>query len=131
MPVHLSTFELPGGARCLREDCVGEMTLEDAHTVLRETGPGGSFEGLPILGLTERITSITAEARGVLGGRGNVSGTEVWAAVVVTNPVIRVAVNFLTRVNKYRKLHLFAREAEAIQWLDEQVRRAATGQGPR
>ena len=131
MPVHLSTFQLPCGARCLREDCVGDVTLEDAHTVLRESGPGGPFHGLPILGLTQRMTSITADARGLLGGRGDVRGEEAWAAAVVTNPIIRVAVNFLMRVNKNRKLRLFTREAEAIRWLDEQVRGAAAGKEPR
>ena len=77
------------------------------------------------------MTSITADARGLLGGRGNVSGKEAWTAVVVTNPVIRVTVNFLMRINKNRKLRLFTREAEAIRWLDEQVREGAAGKEPR
>jgi len=68
MPVHLSTFHLPSGARCLREDCIGDITLEDARSVLEQAGPGGPFYGLPVLGLTEQMTSISAEARGLFGG---------------------------------------------------------------
>jgi hypothetical protein len=129
MPVHLSTFHLPSGARCLREDCIGDITLEDARSVLEQAGPGGPFYGLPVLGLTEQMTSVSAEARSLFGGSADVSA--VWAAVVVTKPVIRVTINFLMRFNKSWKLRLFAREDEAVRWLDEQVRGGAAGKETR
>jgi len=122
MPVQLSVFQLPGGARCLREDCAGEVTVEDTRVILQQTDPGGPFHGLPILALTEKMTSVTADARGMIAGRGDVSGKEVWMAVVMTNPVLRVTINFMMRILKNRKVRLFNREAEAIQWLDERVR---------
>ena len=50
---------------------------------------------------------------------------------MVTKPVIRVTINFLMRFNKIWKLRLFAREDEAVRWLDEQVRGGAAGKETR
>jgi len=61
-------------------------------------------------------------ARAVFAGRGEIGDREVWTAVVVTNPVIRVTANFIMRIQKQRKTKLFSVEAEALRWLDARTR---------
>jgi hypothetical protein len=46
---------------------------------------------------------------------------------VVTNPLIRVASNFIMRMNKNPQHRMFATEAEAVRWLDERSRAYAQG----
>ncbi len=50
-------------------------------------------------------------------------------AVVVTNPIVRVATNFLVRVGRNKRVRLFGSEAEAIQWLAERVRESKAPKG--
>jgi hypothetical protein len=118
MPINYSTFLLPSGARCVRADCSGALTKKDLEVGDRELGVGGSLHGLPILSMSQQVTSMSSDARKHMGSRE----TEVWTAVVVTNPVIRVTANFLMRVTGSKKQRLFTVEAEAIQWLDERAR---------
>ncbi len=117
MPVDLSTFELPGGTRCLRLVTSGHITKEDAETIVNNTDPGRPMFGLPQLVLTQRQESISSDARTVLAGRRNQGELEPWAAVVVTNPLVRVATNFLVRIGRNKRIKMFGNEAEGIQWL--------------
>ncbi len=117
MPIELSTFLLPSGARCVRAICSGDLTKKDLDAGDLQLGAGGPLHGLPILSLSQQVTSVSSDARQLMGSRG----AEVWTAVVVTNPVIRVTTNFLMRVTGSKKQRLFTSEAEAIQWLDERV----------
>ncbi|HVE81604.1 MAG TPA: hypothetical protein VND93_02105 [Myxococcales bacterium] len=89
MPHELTTFQLPGGARCARVEWRGVVTGEDAGAMARrEGGPA-------------------------------------WMAIVQTNPVARVAANFITRMSGDTRRRLCSTEAEAIRWLDERVREGA------
>jgi predicted DCC family thiol-disulfide oxidoreductase YuxK len=124
MPFELTTFTLPGGARCLRMVTAGHFSKEDADAFVRETDPGGPMHGLPRLVLTQKQESISSDARSVFAARTE-AGQEPWVAVVVTNPVIRVVTNFLMRVNRNLKVTLFTDEEPAIRWLDEQCRKEA------
>lgn len=125
MPVEISTFQLPGGARCVQVVTTGHYSLEDAQNVLRHTGRGGPMQGLPRLFLTQKQTSISPEARRLFASRTDQSEDNVWMAVVVTSAVIRVSTNFILRMNRNDKVRLFSSEPAAIQWLDERARENA------
>jgi hypothetical protein len=123
VPIALTTFQLPGGARCVRVSSSGHVSGEDAATYVRETSPGSPLAGLPHLVVTAKQESISPEARAVFAGN-DTGGQEPWVAVVAANPVIRVANNFLIRVQRRKRVRIFGTEPEAIQWLDEQTRPA-------
>jgi hypothetical protein len=126
MPIQPSPFKLPSGTRGVRADCTGTISQEDAETWLRQVDRGGAFHGVPILAVALEIDHVTAEARGVFSRRGDSPGRpDVWMAVVVTNPVIRVTTNFVMRLTGNRKMRLFANEGTALRWLDERAREAA------
>jgi hypothetical protein len=125
MPVEMTTFTLPGGARCLRMETSGHFSKEDAAVVIRETSPGGSYFLLPQLVLTQKQTSIASEARSAFAARGELGDREPWAAVVVSSPVIRVVTNFLVRINRNKRVCLFNGEPEAVRWLDAHTREQA------
>jgi hypothetical protein len=126
MPVEMTVFTLPGGARCLRMVTAGHFSKEDADVVVKETNPGGALHGLPRLVLTQKQESISSEARGIFATRDEGSHSP-WIAVVVTNPVVRVATNFMMRVNRsFSKVRLFTEEQAAIGWLDERTREGAS-----
>jgi hypothetical protein len=95
--------------------------MEDMEAGEKQLGVGGALHGLPILSLSQKVTSVSSDARRLMSGRE----AEVWTAVVVTNPVIRVTTNFLIRVTGSKKQRLFTTEAAAIQWLDERVQEDA------
>lgn len=121
MPVEMTTFELPGGTRCLRMVTSGHFSKEDADAVVQKTNPGGDYARLPQLILTQKQLSISSDARGIMAGRGNVGEFEPWSAIIATNPIIRVATNFLVRIGRNKRVRMFGNEAEAIQWLVERV----------
>jgi len=122
MPIRASGFHLPSGARAVRADCTGVMNQEEAEAWVRQIDPGGPFSDIPILIDTVGLDRVTPEARALFGRRGDeVMQPHAWMALVVTNPVIRVATNFVMRMSGTRKMRLFANEGEAIRWLDEQL----------
>ena len=121
MPVEMTTFELPGGTRCLRMVTIGHFSKEDADAVVQKTDPGGDYAGLPQLILTQQQKSISSEARAIVARRRNLGEFEPWSAIVVTNPIIRVTTNFLVRIGRNKRVRLFGNEVEAAQWLGEQV----------
>lgn len=129
MPVEMTTFTLPGGARCLRMVTSGHFSKEDADAVIRETEPGGTMYGLPRLVLTQKQESISSEARGLFAARGDLGDKEPWVAVVVNNPVIRVVTNFIVRINRNKKVSMFTDEQVAVRWLDERSRETAAKTG--
>src|SRR5687768_14615403 len=116
MPVELSTFSLPGGARCVRIVSSGHFSRKDAEDILKEMNPGGSMVGMPRLVLTQQLSSVAPEARRVFSGRPEEGEQEPWVAVVVSNPVVRVTTNFLVRINRNKRVRLFAGEPEAVRW---------------
>lgn len=124
MAVEISVIQLPGGASCIRIVSSGTFTKEDAEAVLARTGPGKPEHHLPQLVLTHGLTKASPEARGMFTGSAGPEAS--WSAIVVVNPVIRVASSFMIRVSGSKKTRLFSDEAEAVRWLEERLREGAT-----
>jgi len=132
MPFQTTFSQLPGGVRYLRLETSGRFSREDAEALIQQMNPGGELHGLPILLLTEKLESVGSEARALFAGRGD-TAKDPWIAAVVANPVVRVTLNFLKRVQKQNnKRMMFANEPAALQWLDARVREdRAEGAGTR
>jgi hypothetical protein len=126
MPYELSTFELPDGKRCARLLWLETITGEDADAMLTQCEPGGSVHGLPVLSLAQQAASISPEARAIFQSPRGGAFT-VRLAIVISNPLLRVAANFVLRVRHHDLQRLFTNEAEAIAWLAESP--PAHGQG--
>jgi len=124
MPYETTFFQLPCGARGVRLDMRGTISGEDAAALFKEVNPGGVLYRQACLVLTKDLDSFSPEARAVSVG-GKPWDPDMWSAVVVTKPVIRVLINFIARISRSRRLKLFALEPEAIQWLDERAREEA------
>src|SRR5687767_15120732 len=90
-------------------------------TLLDELKPGGPLHGLPLLILLQRLAPLSPEVRRTVGQIG-LEEVETWEALVVNNPVVRVTINFVMRIQGRKKTKLFSGEREAIQWLDARVR---------
>lgn len=128
MPFAISPFVLPCGARACRVEWIGIATGEEARTVVAQLSAGGPYHGLPLLVATQKMESMEPEARHAFGGRADRAATE-WLAMVVTNPLIRVATTFINRTSRHPRQHMFGTEAEAIEWLDARAREDAAKQG--
>ncbi|HEY8212461.1 MAG TPA: hypothetical protein VIG99_33490 [Myxococcaceae bacterium] len=126
MPCEVSTFQLPGGARCVRVDVSGILTGDEANTAIGHLEPGGSYHGLSLMVCGQEMKSMTTEARAVFGNRRSPPPTE-WMAIVLTNPILRVTSNFILRMNGNVRRRLFSTEREAVHWLDERVLENAAG----
>lgn len=118
MPFQMTTFSLPSGARCARIDWQGLATGPEADQVIAAAEPGGSTHGLPCLVLSYELTGLDLEARRIFSSK-RMDGIQTKMAMVVSNPLIRVAVNFIMRVRRNGLQRLFTSEAEAIRWLDQ------------
>jgi hypothetical protein len=119
---HETTFlHLPCGARICRLEVSGALSGEEARTLLEQMQPGGALHGAPFLIVMKEGSSLSSDARGVVGQTGR-EEMELWEAVVVTNPVVRVTVNFVMRIQGRKKTKLFTGEPEALQWLDARIR---------
>lgn len=126
MPYQISTFHLPGGTRCVRTVGAGYITKEDVDYLMDHIGPGRPLYGLPMVVLAQQMEGMAADARRVFVSSGEQHGSDhPWFAVVVSNPVIRVAINFMMRISGASKLKMFPSEPEALQWLDERIREDA------
>jgi hypothetical protein len=124
MPFTISPFHLPCGARCGRVEWTGVSTGEEALALVAQVAVGGPYHGQSLLILTQKMDSMTPEARNVFGGRTETPITE-WLGIVITNPIIRVASKFINRMNRVTRQQMFATESEAIRWLDERAREDA------
>lgn len=125
MPIRPTAFQLPSGARAVRADCVGAIGKEDADGWLGQLAPGGPFHGFPTLAVTLQVERVDPGARRAFTKAREVTQANGWVAVVVTNPVIRVTINFVMRVTRNEKQRLFQTEQEAVAWLDQRVREDA------
>jgi hypothetical protein len=122
MPFDTTYFQLPCGARAVRLDMRGTISGEDAESMIRRSNPGGELFLLPCLIATEAMDSISPDSRTVMAAREERPELQGWTAIVVLNPVFRVAAKFLMRLQKTKKTQLFANQAEAIRWLDDRMR---------
>jgi len=84
-------------------------------------GEGGTMFGVPMLIQSERQKSLSPEARRLFSQGFDSRREQAWCAVVVTNPLLRVTINFIIRVTRNRKVKMFAGEAEANRWLDQRA----------
>ena len=123
MPFQMTTFSLPSGARCARIDWRGLATGPEGDQVTAAAEPGGSTYGIPCLVLSYELTGVDLEARRIFSSK-RMDGIQTKMAMVVSNPLIRVAVNFIMRVRRNGLQRVFTSEAEAIRWLDQ-----SAGQG--
>lgn len=124
MPYAITTFTLPCGVRCVRVVGSGHIVKEDADHLMSVIGQGGSESGRPKLFLAQEVKSIASEARSLFSS-GFDPKDQSWSGLVVTNPLIRMTSNLMSRVSGYRKSKMFSTEEEAIRWLDERVREDA------
>jgi hypothetical protein len=122
MPITATVSQLPSGARCVRLECSGQITREDAEALSKQIGFDGPWFRIPILSLSQGAVSVSVEARHVFGQRRDLYAQANWTAVVVASPLMRVTANFLMRVNRMKKQRLFSTEAEAVQWLEERIK---------
>ncbi|HEY8207237.1 MAG TPA: hypothetical protein VIG99_07140 [Myxococcaceae bacterium] len=122
MPYTITTIKLPSSASCVRMAGNGVISKEDAEHALTIVGRRGSMFGAPILLLTQQMKSLSKEARALYATNFDSGDDMPWCGVVVTNPLIRVAANFISRASGYNKLKMFSTEAETVRWLDERAR---------
>jgi hypothetical protein len=121
MSIEMSISQLPSGARCMLMVTAGHFSKEDAEEFFRQISPGAPMHRLPRLCLCQKQTSASSDARTMfvrLEGE-----EEPWTAMVVVSPVVRVAINFVLRISKNKKVRLFTDEREATRWLDERVQK--------
>jgi len=87
---------------------------------------------MPLLIVLQGLDAFSSDARRTIG-QMQLEEVETWEAVVVTNPVVRVTINFIMRIQGRKKTKLFPDEPEALQWLDARAREdmAAKPGGPR
>jgi hypothetical protein len=128
MPYDVTTFTLPCGVTAARADGYGVITKEDAAILMQKIGRGGSHHGQPLFVSTARIEKINPEARSMFSVSPDPNEPQQWGAVVVSNPLMRVTINFLLRVSRARTLKMFSSEAEGLAWLDQRVREEAAKQ---
>jgi hypothetical protein len=122
MPYQFKRETTPGGVPMLRNHSSGRVTAAEAVELLRDLSPGGAYHGLPMLVITD-VIEITPEARRVFTQSvGEKAGPPM--AIVSSSTVLRVTVNFISRVNGTANLRFFATEAEALRWLDDACARA-------
>src|SRR5262245_50041624 len=88
----------PEGLRITRLDSSGRITESEAAAMMKALSPGGEHHGLPLLVVSEPGTEVTADARRVFT-TGIVDDLGLPAAIVSASVVLRVTVNFISRVN--------------------------------
>lgn len=124
MPLDATLIQLPCGARAVRLNAHGVITLEESQAYLRRLEPGGDLYNLPTLVETYGMESVTPEAR---RNAAAYSGTRFWVAVIVKSAVLRVTISFLIRVQRTSKIRLFSGESEALKFLDGKVQEGLAG----
>jgi hypothetical protein len=125
MPYQLSHDKTPAGVPMVRYISSGRILAGEAAELMTQISAGGPFYGLPMLVISMEGVEVTAEARRVFTQRiDDEKGAP--TAIVTTNVVMRVTINFIGRVNRGANMRMFATEAEALRWLDEQCAPAAT-----
>jgi len=79
--------------------------------------------------MTAPMERLEPGAHAAFGGQPGATAT-VWVAVVVNSLILRVAVNFIMRMNRNPRQRMFGTEEEATRWLDERTRENAAKAKP-
>lgn len=116
MPILLEAKKTPKGETYLRATIDGHVSLADAQTMDGLLQPGGPHHMGLVLNLIAQGTDYSPEARmhfATMPHNFTRMGT------VVTSPLVRAALNFMTRMggagSTYRS---FNKEEAALAWLD-------------
>lgn len=116
MPYIFEDAKAPSGAPLLRVRTSGRISLEDAEDLGRRVTQGGRVDRL-ILIFMEKGTEWSPEARKYFP---NMANTFRRCAAVVTNPIVRSAINLMVRlIGESGVFRIFADEGAALAWLDE------------
>lgn len=128
MTVKYVEIKGPRGFDIVKTESTGTGQPEDAVEMAKLFGAGGRYQDRALLIITDPTNTPTAETRrAYLEARRT---SPVTTALVVKSLTLRVAVNFVIRaagsVNKSEKEALcFSTEEDAINWLEEQLAKAA------
>jgi hypothetical protein len=117
MPYTLKLEQTPKGLDITRLHTRGRITETEADALMHELS-ASAYSRLPMLAVTGQDTEVTADARRVFTTRVGTDGA-LPSAIVTTNAVMRITVNFIGRVNGNHNTRLFATEREAMLWLEQ------------
>ncbi|MDC0717640.1 DUF7793 family protein [Nannocystis bainbridge] len=117
MPLRFEEARTPKGAPLLIIHSSGHVALSDAEAFGALVGPGGPNHRWRVLLLTEKGIEYAPDARKYFP---TTQGNYLAIAAVVTNPIVRAAINVMIRLaGGARDFRSFSAEAEALAWLDE------------
>lgn len=119
MPFRFEDSRTPQGRPCLIIHISGLVELADAEALAARFAPGGPYHKQLGLGLVEKGTEFSSDARRSLPGMfPNYRAI----ASVVTSPIVRATINLMLRLGKRdSNYRMFATRDEAMTWLDEQA----------
>jgi hypothetical protein len=129
MALTWSILDSPGGHKLLFICLSGVATHADALLLEQLATPGGEGYGLPLLGMTAKGVSLSAEFRGFFGKKVHHSYPAM--ALVVPAAPMRALISLMVKVG--RKLNpehadapvaLFSEQGDAVAWLDQYFARA-------
>jgi hypothetical protein len=117
MPYTLKTEQTPNGLKFTRLHTSGRITETEADALMHELA-GSRYSSQPMLAVTGESTEVTADARRIFTTSVGTDGA-LPSAIVTSNAVMRITVNFIGRVNGNHNTRLFSTEREALQWLEQ------------
>ena len=118
MPTNVEIETTANHLRIARMISSGRIASAEAHAIMKDIEPGGRYHGLPLLCIVDDTVEMNADARRIFTARPNDSANPP-SAIVTQSTVMRVTINFISRVNGQMNTRLFATEGEAIRWLEE------------
>ncbi len=118
MTLSIHEVVTPAGHKAVRILASGEFTAEDATEYGRVLGPNGPFHHLPLLGVLDKDSRLTPEARRLLS---QVPERPLAQAMVVQTAAQRVIMTFLVKIAGYKNTRAFSAETDALRWIDETI----------
>lgn len=119
MPIAFQELLTPRGRPYVRVAVSGDFDLAEAEAFVSSFGREGPYFMKPAISVVPRGTEYTPAARKHLQTMGEAAPM----ATVTASPLVRAAVNLMLRLSgKTGQLRMFTTEAEALTWLDTQLR---------
>lgn len=116
MPFRFVESTTPKGSPLLEIHASGHVPLADAEAFGARVAPGGPNHRWRVLLRTQKGLDYEPAARRFFP---TTQGNYRAIATLVTNPIVRAAINMMIRVSGgARDFRLFSAEAEALAWLD-------------